>query len=197
MSVTRRGNENIIAYTLLELCLRKELDKSAERCLAVLDPVKLVLTNVPEDFKLEGKGLLFPKEPEKGGYTMILTKENYIDRSDVRLKDSKDFYGFAPGKLVGLKYACPVKVQEIETGPNNEILTVKAELLQNSKEKPKSYVSWVPAKESIACETRLYDTLFNSRNPNLEENWLKAINPNSKVVYKASRIHTHLKGKPY
>lgn len=193
-NVTRRGNENIIAYTLLEHCLRKELDKTAERTMAVLDPVKLVLVNVEDDFKLECKGHYFPREPEKGAYSINLLKENYIDRSDVKLQDSKEFYGFAPNKIVGLKYAHPVKVVGIETDANNEITVVKAELLKDSAEKPKSYVSWVPCKESIECETRLYDILLNAYNPNQEEDFLTTVNKNSLIVHKHSRVHNHVKG---
>lgn len=174
--------------------MRKELDRTAERTMAVIDPVKLVLTNVPEDFKLECKAHLFPKEPEKGSYTMTLTKESYIDRSDVRIKDSKDFYGFAVNKVVGLKYGCVVKVTAVETGPNEEITLVKAEMLKDTKEKPKSYVSWVPANESIEIETRLYDVLFLSHAPNQDPDFLNTLNPNSLTVFKKSRIHAHAKG---
>ena len=194
MHVTRKGNENIISYTLMEHCLRKELDRTAERTMGIIDPVKLVLVNAPEDFKLECKAHLFPKEPEKGSYTMTLAKENYIDRSDIRIKDSKDFYGFAVGKVVGLKYACPVRVTGIETGANEEITLVRAELLKDSKEKPKSYVSWVPANESIEIETRLYDVLFNSIVPNQEADFLSKLNPNSLSVHKNSRVHAHVNG---
>eukprot|EP00331_Platyophrya_macrostoma_P025535 CAMPEP_0176435322 /NCGR_PEP_ID=MMETSP0127-20121128/17239_1 /TAXON_ID=938130 /ORGANISM="Platyophrya macrostoma, Strain WH" /LENGTH=375 /DNA_ID=CAMNT_0017818299 /DNA_START=72 /DNA_END=1199 /DNA_ORIENTATION=- len=200
-NVTRRGNENMISFYLLEYCLRKELDKTAERTMAVIDPVKLVLENVPADFKEERKGLLFPKDPERGAYPITLTKELYVDRSDVRLKDSSDFYGFAVGKVVGLKYAYPVKVTHIETGENNEITVVRAELLKDSKDKPKSYVSWVPVNESIKVETRLYELLITAYNPNAEDDILKCINPNSLTVHKNSRIHSHCKdfkvGKHY
>lgn len=193
-NVTRRGNENMISIYVLEHCLRKELDKTAERTMAVLDPVKLVLENVPADFKEERKGLLFPKDPEKGAYTITLGKECYIDRSDIRLKDSSDFYGFAVGKVVGLKYAYPVKVTAIETGENNAITLVKAELLKDSKEKPKSYVSWVPANESIKVEARLYDVLFTSHNTNADDDFLKSLNPNSLTIQKNARVHSHVKG---
>ena len=194
MNVTRRGNENIISYTVLELCLRKELDRTAARTMGIIDPVLLVLENVPGDFKEECKALLFPKEPERGSYTITLTKENYVDRSDVRLKDSKDFFGFAVNKIVGLKYGHPVKVIGIETGENGEITVVRAELLKDTKEKAKSYVSWVPKDESIKAEVRLYDVLFNSEDPNHEADFVGSINPESMTVHKNARIHSHVKG---
>ena len=76
----------------------------------MLDPVKLVLTNVPNDFAKVFKAPYFPKFEEKGMYDIVLTKEIFVEREEVRLVDNPKFFGFAPGKLVGIKYAGKVKV---------------------------------------------------------------------------------------
>ena len=162
--------------------------------MAVLEPVKLILTNVPHDFSHSIQAPLFPKDASKGSYEIKLTKEIYIDRSDILLEDSKDFYGFAPGKVVNLKYGFPIKVSQIITGDKHEIIAVHAEILKDSKEKPKGFVHWVPVKDSIEVEVRLYDILFLEYNPNELENWLDSFNPNSLVVKSNARIHKSLLG---
>ena len=163
--------------------------------MAVIEPVKLILTNVPEDFSHSIQAPLFPKDLSKGTYEIKLTKELYIERSDVLLEDKKDFYGFALGKVVGLKYGFPVKVSQIVTGEKNEIIAVHAELLKDSKEKPKGYVHWIPVKDSIEVEARLYDVLFLEYNPNELDNWLDSLNPNSLITKPHDRVHKDLLGK--
>jgi len=194
VSVTRRGNENIISIGLLEHCIRKDLDHKAKRTMAILDPVKLVLTNVPEDFSHVIHAPLFPKDATKGTYEIKLLKELFVERSDILLEDNKDFYGFAPNKIVGLKYAYPVRVTDIKTNDDKEVTEVHAELLKDSLEKPKGFVHWISCKESIEFEARLYDVLFTEYNPNELENYLDSFNQKSLIVKPHARMHKTLIG---
>jgi len=197
VSVTRRGNENIISLGLLEHCIRKDLDVNSRRTMAVMDPVKLVLTNVPEDFSQVIQAPYFPKDPSKGSYEIHLMKEIYVERSDILLEDQKDFYGFAPNKVVGLKYAAPIKVTAIKTDANKNITELHAEYLIDSKEKPKTFVHWIAVKESVEFEARLYDVLFTESNPNELDNYLDSLNPNSLIVKSSARMHKSLLGSKH
>jgi glutaminyl-tRNA synthetase len=101
VGVTRRGNENIIGMHVLEHCIRTDLEVKAKRTMAILDPVVATIVNLVNEEVLEVKD--FPKFPEKGTHTIKLTSKVYLDRSDVRTVDHEDFWGCAPGKLIGLK----------------------------------------------------------------------------------------------
>ena len=84
VSVTRRGNENIISIKLLEHCIRKDLDKNTARTMAVVDPIKLTLTNLPDEYKRKINFYPFPKEPQREVTSTIeFTKNLFIERTDV------------------------------------------------------------------------------------------------------------------
>lgn len=183
VSVTRRGNENMISLNLLEFCCRQDLDHKARRTMVVLEPVKIVFKNVEDSFEHKSSSPYFPKDPTKGGNDIHLYKEVYVDKSDVKLHDVEGFYGIAPGKVVGLKYAFNFKVLEVQADAKGEPNLVVAELLKDQKTpKPKTYLHWVSVKESMPCEVRLYDVLFTAHNPNEIENWFEAVNPDSLIV---------------
>jgi len=194
VSVTRRGNENFLSIQLLEHCIRKDLDNKARRVFALLDPVKVVIENVDEKFAQPGTALHFPRDPAQGGYTITLTKEFYVDRSDIRLEANKDFFGFAPGQLVGLKYASPVRVKQIVTDASGEITELRVDLEAEPKTKPKTYLNWLPAKESHSCVVNIYDYLFLSYNPNEDEDWKSSMNPNSLIVKTSAKVHKSILG---
>ena len=195
VSVTRRGNENIIALNLLEHCIRKDLDVRAKRVFALLDPVKVVIENVDEKYSHSATAPHFPKDPSLGGYTITLTKEIYVDRSDIRLEDSKDFFGFAPGKLVGLRYAFPVRVKQIITDDKGEVTELRVDLEKEGGAKPKTFLNWLPVKESHSAIVNLYDILFLSYNPNEDADWKSSMNPNSLIVKTNARVHKSILGK--
>lgn len=99
---------------LLEHCIRKDLDTKAPRTMVVIDPVLVVIENVDENFKEELSLPDFPKNPERGTHKVSLTKRVYADRSDIRSEGHDDFWGIAPGNVVGLKYAGAFKVLEVK-----------------------------------------------------------------------------------
>lgn len=194
IGVTRRGNENIISYTLLEHFIRKDLDNKARRTMAVLDPVKLTLVNIEENYAEKINAPDFPKDPSKGTHEIHLTKEIYVERQDIKLEDQADFFGIAPKKIVGLKYAHVIRILSVDINDKGEIIGVSAEMLKDSKEKPKSFLHWISSKESIDCETRLYEVLFTAHDPNELEDYLTAFNHNSKIVFN-SKINKNLLGR--
>eukprot|EP01015_Nassula_variabilis_P025392 TRINITY_DN495_c0_g1_i1.p1 TRINITY_DN495_c0_g1~~TRINITY_DN495_c0_g1_i1.p1 ORF type:complete len:318 (-),score=88.55 TRINITY_DN495_c0_g1_i1:34-987(-) len=193
VSVTRRGNENIIQVQLLEHFVRKDLDKNASRTMGVLDPVKLILTNLPENHEEKVQAPNFPKELERGYHTIYLHREVYIDREDVKAEDHSSFFGAAPGKIVGLKYAHHFKCTAVKTNEQGEIILVEGELLPEHKDKVKGHLHWVSVKDSLDCEIRLYDRLFLHENPGELDNYIDVLNPQSLVVKRKAKFSKHLK----
>lgn len=125
IGVTRRGNENIISMGVLENEVRKVLDVTAPRTMAIIDPVLLEITNFEKVEMLDVPN--FPKDDTKGKHTVMTSKTIYVDRSDVRVEDSPKFYGIAPGKRVGLKYSHIVKITGVHK-EGDKIIKVTAEI---------------------------------------------------------------------
>ena len=194
IGVTRRGNENVLSYGLLEHFIRKDLDSKAKRTMAVLEPVKLTLINVEPGFEEKIMAPDFPKETARGSHEIRFTRDLFVDSSDIREKDEEDFFGIAPNKIVGLKYAHVIKVVSIEKDQNGHFSEVKAELLKDSKEKPKSFLHWISEKDAIECEVRVYDVLFTVHDPNELEDYLTAFNKNSLQVMRKCKINKNLIG---
>eukprot|EP01016_Furgasonia_blochmanni_P028774 TRINITY_DN3027_c0_g1_i1.p1 TRINITY_DN3027_c0_g1~~TRINITY_DN3027_c0_g1_i1.p1 ORF type:complete len:514 (-),score=174.75 TRINITY_DN3027_c0_g1_i1:218-1759(-) len=193
VSVTRRGNENIISIKLLEHCIRKDLDKNAPRTMAVVDPVKVILTNLADNYDQEIQVPDFPKDQTKGTHTIHLNKEIFVEREDIRIEDNPNFFGIAPNKVVGLKYSSPIQIKKILTNDKNEVTEVHAELLNAHKDKVKGHLHWVSSKDCLDAEIRLYDVLFTVEDVNALDDYLTALNPNSLIVKRGAKISKHLK----
>jgi len=195
IGVTRRGNENILSIHNFEICLRRDLDKNAQRTMAIINPIKVVFENLTSEKQIET--FLFPKNPEKGKRIVTLTPVIYIENSDFREVDNEDFFGLSINKETGLKYAGTIFCKEMlkdETGN----ITLKC-LYRDEVKKTKGRIHWIGEKDAVKCETRLYDHLFKSENPAALENYLDDINPDSLVVRRNSLVHRALikEMKPY
>ncbi|OVA09450.1 Glutamyl/glutaminyl-tRNA synthetase [Macleaya cordata] len=189
IGITRSDN-SMIRLDRLEYHIREDLNKTAARTMVVLHPLKVVITN------LDGKSIMdldAKKWPDaqtddaSAFYKVPFTNVVYIERSDFRTKDSKDYYGLAPGKSVLLRYAFPIKCTEIIYGGDSEtILEIRAEYDPSKKTKPKGVLHWVaqpsPGVNPVKVEVRLFDKLFLSENPAELENFLEDLNPRSKEV---------------
>lgn len=202
VGVTRRGNENFIQFHTLEHFIRQDLDLTAKRSLAVIEPVLVHITNVDDNFALEIDAPDFPTQKERGSHKIAIHKQVYVERSDVRAEAHKEFFGMAPGMLVGLKYAFPVKVKEIKQNDKGEITEVYTEAVLDwieTKQKPKTFINWISTKEAVNAEVRLYEPLFKCENPNAlkEHEILDNVNPNSLTIYRNSKINKNLLGSPH
>lgn len=197
IGVTRRGNENIINMSVLENEVRKVLDGTAVRTMAVVDPVLLEITNLEKEEKLEVPN--FPKDETKGKHTINTSRNVYVERGDIREEDSANFYGIAPGKRVGLKYWKTVKITAIEK-EGGKIVKVKAEFDDEvtlqiiQKTKPKAYLHWLSVDEAFDCEVRLYGPLFTCHDPNefSDQEYIKKLNPESLIVHKNAKMNKDL-----
>ncbi|CAM6111796.1 unnamed protein product [Calypogeia fissa] len=188
VGITR--SDNLIRTELLEHFMRDDLNKNAPRTMVVLRPLKVVITNLDEATveELEAKSWPEAKEGDRSleSYKIPFSRVLYIEQSDFRLKDSKDYYGLAPNKSVMLRYAYPIKCTKVVFKEDSEtILEVHAEYDRLKSTKPK-VIHWVaepaPGVDPLKVEVRNFDKLFKSENPAELENWLGDINHNSKEI---------------
>ncbi|XP_044493982.1 glutamine--tRNA ligase, cytoplasmic-like [Mangifera indica] len=185
-----RSDCSLIRLDRLEYHIREELNKTAPRTLVVLNPLKVVITNLESGSTMYLDAKRWPDaqaDDASAFYKVPFSNVVYIERSDFRMKDSKDYYGLAPGKSVLLRYAFPIKCTEAILADDNEtVLEIRAEYDPSKKSKPKGVLHWVAEPSTgvdpLKVEVRLFDKLFISENPSELDDWLSDLNPKSKEV---------------
>lgn len=192
--------ENLIDVGLLEFCIREDLNKTAWRRMAVLDPVKLVITNYPE-----GKTELLVGEnnPEvesgDGSREIPFSGELWIEREDFMENPPKKFFRLAPGQMVRLKHAYIVKCEDVIKDETGRITEIRCTYIPESKSgedtsglKVKGTIHWVSVPHAKTVEVRLYDRLFSVENPAAEEDFRATINPHSLHVIEQAYVEPDL-----
>ncbi|PSR88290.1 Glutamine--tRNA ligase [Actinidia chinensis var. chinensis] len=185
-----RSDCSLIRLDRLEFHIREELNKEAPRTMVVLHPLKVVITNLEASSLMDLDAKKKPDaqiEDASSFYKAPFSSIVYIEHSDFRMKDSKDYYGLAPGKSVLLRYAFPIKCTDVILADDKEtVLEVRAEYDPSKRTKPKGVLHWVaepsPGVDPVKVEVRLFDRLFLSENPAELDDWLGDLNPESKVV---------------
>ena len=184
--------ENIVDFSLLEFCLREDLNQTALRAMAVLDPVRLVITNFEE-----GKTILLNSEngPDEayGNRELPFSKELWIEREDFMEVPAKKWFRLAPGAMVRLKSAFIVRCDEFVKDENGTVQEIHCTYFPESKSgednsglQVKGTIHWVSVAEAVQAEIRLYDRLFKVENPSSEEGDFKDyINPDSLITINA------------
>ncbi|KAF3326911.1 glutamine--tRNA ligase-like protein [Carex littledalei] len=189
VGITRSDN-SMIHTDRLAYHIREELNRTAPRTMVVLHPLKVVITNMDKESIIYLDARMWPHASADDAslyYKVPFTRVVYIENSDFRLKDSKDYYGLAPGKSIMLRYAFPIRCTEVIYGENSDtIVEIHAEYDPLKETKPKGVLHWVaepsPGVEPFKVEVRLFENLFLSENPSELEDWLGDLNPHSKVV---------------
>ena len=179
--------ENMIDVGLLEFCVREDLNKTSLRRMAVLDPLKVVITNFPEDLSETCLSENNPEDIAAGMREILFTREIFIEREDFMEIPSKKYFRLAPGKMVRLKGAYIIQAESVVKDENGEVTEVHCTYIENSKSgqdttgiNVKGTLHWVSAKHGIPVEVRLYDRLFSVENVSSEEGDFKDyINPES------------------
>lgn len=186
--------ENMIDVSLLEFCIREDLNKTAWRRMAVLDPIKLIITNYPEGKVEELHGENNPEvEGGEGSRVIPFSKELWIERDDFMEDAPKKFFRLGPGLSVRLKHGYIVTCTDFKKDENGNITEVYCEYVPNSKSgedtsgmKVKGTIHWVSVPHAKEVEVRLYDRLFQDENPAAAEDFKASINPNSlQIIEKA------------
>ncbi|RJP64680.1 MAG: glutamine--tRNA ligase/YqeY domain fusion protein, partial [Ignavibacteriales bacterium] len=186
--------------SLLEYAIRDDLNKNALRAMCVLKPLKVIITNFPDDIVEELDAINNPENPDSGTRKVLFCKEIYIEQSDFMEFPPKGYHRLVPGGEVRLRYGYIIKCEEFVKNENGEIVELHCTYdpetksgIGTSKKKVKGTIHWVPAKQSVKTEVRLYDRLFISEDPASEDNWLEHINNNSLEVIENALIEPSLK----
>lgn len=182
--------ENSIDIGLLEFCVREDLNKNAIRRMVVLDPVKMIITNYPEDKMEELTGENNPEIPESGMRALPFSRELWIEREDFMEDPPKKFFRLGVGLMVRLKSAYIVKCEHFLKDDQGNIKEIHCTYVPESKSgadqsgiNVKGTIHWVSAKHAVAVTVNLYDRLFNVEDPNAEAGDFKEyINPGSLEV---------------
>ena len=198
IGVQRR--ENIIDVGLLEFCIREDLNKIALRRMAVLDPIKLIITNYPEGQIEALEGENNPEAPDNGGYrTIPFSRELWIEREDFMEVPAKKWFRLAPGAMVRLKNAYIVECESFDKDADGNVATVYARYIPESKSgqdtsgiNVKGTIHWVSVAQAITAEVRLYDRLFQVENPAGEEDFKTSINPESLQIIRTAYLEPSL-----
>jgi len=174
-----------IDLSVLEDCVREQLNKSAFRRQAVLNPLKVTISNYPIDKIEELDAPNHPQQPELGTRKLPFSAELYIDRDDFMEDPPKKFFRLGPGREVRLRNGYIIKCDEVIRDEQGEVIELKcsADLDTLGKNpvgrKVKGIIHWVSAPHAQKIKVRLYDRLFSKENPDKSENYLTALNPES------------------
>ena len=195
--------ENVIDVSLLEYCVREELNKTAPRVLAVVNPIKLVITNYAEDEDILLDAINNPEDESQGSRKIPFSNELYIEKEDFKEEANRKYFRLTLGKEVRLKNAYIIKGEFVDKDANGNIQTIYCTYdpesrsgsgTEASMRKVKGTIHWVSAKHAIDAEVRNYDRLFTNEAPDQhkEHDFTEFINENSLTIQKA-KIEPSLK----
>ena len=182
--------DNVIDINLLEFCIREDLNKKASRIMGVLNPLKIVLDNYPEDLVEQMEAVNNPEDPSAGNRKVPFSKELYIEQEDFMEDPPGKFFRLAPGREVRLRSAYIIKCESVVKDPETgQILEVHCTYdpetksgMPQSNRKVKGTLHWVSVRHAVKAEIRIYDRLFMVENPdNAEEGktYKDYLNPDS------------------
>ena len=179
--------DNVIDVSLLEFCLREDLNKTAPRVMAVLDPVKVVITNYPEDKEEWLEAENNPEDESAGARKVPFSREIYIEKEDFKENAGSKFFRLTLGGEVRLKNAYIIKAENVVKDANGNIVEIHCSYSEDTSKKVKGTLHWVSIKHSITAEVREYDRLFMDEAPDShpDKDFMEFINPNSLKVINA------------
>ncbi len=187
--------DSVVDYALFEHCIREILNIEAERRMAVLDPLKLVITNYPEGESEELTAVNNPEDPAAGVRTVPFGRELFIEREDFMEDPPKKFFRLAPGREVRLRYAYFVTCDEVVKNDAGEITELRCTYDPATKggdapdgRKVKATLHWVSATAAVDAEVRLYDHLFAVESPGADGDFIDDLNPNSLEIRSGCKL---------
>lgn len=194
--------ENIIDMALLDYCVREELNKSARRAMAVLHPIKVILTNYPENQVEEIDAVNNPEDPSSGSRKIPFSREIYIDQDDFKEIPPKKYFRLVPGGEVRLRYAYIIKCEQVVKNGQGEVVELHCTIDPGSKaggptsgRKIKGTIHWVSAPHAMSAEVRLYDRLFTVEQPDADaegRDFKTFLNPQSLVTLTDCKLEPSL-----
>ena len=198
-------DNSIVDMPLLEMCVRENLNKSAPRVMAVLRPLKVVITNFPEGKVEEFDAVNNPEDASAGARKIPFSRELWIERDDFMENPPSKFYRLSPGREVRLRYAYFIKCEEVVKDAAGNVVELRCTYDPATRggdtppdgRKVKATLHWVSAGQAIDAEVRLYDTLFTVRDPSSVAegvDWKATLNPKSLEVVKGAKFEPSLAG---
>jgi len=192
--------DGIVDIALLEHCLREDLNQCANRVMAVIDPIKIIISNYPENQVEELPAENNPEDEKAGLRNVIFSKEIYIERSDFMIDPPKKYFRLGPGREVRLKHAYYITCTDFLTDDNGNIIEIYCTYDPNTKggwsddgRKVKGTLHWVSASHAINGEVRLYNHLFLNQNPDGDgENFINNLNPNSIEIHQNCKFEKEI-----
>jgi len=190
-------SNSTVDVAMLEHCVREDLNEHAARVMAVLRPLKIVLTNYPED---KSEELLAENHPKRGGKRYVpFSRELYIEREDFMEEPPKKFFRLRPGGEVRLKHAYIIKCEEVVKDEKGEIKELRCTYDPESKSggsaanrKVKGTLHWVSANDAMDAEVRLYDYLLKTDDEETTADFIASLNPHSLEVIKGAKVEPSL-----
>jgi len=196
-------DNSIVDMALLEMCVREYLNRIAPRVMAVLRPLKVVITNYPEGKVEEFDAVNNPEDPAAGSRKVPFAREIFVEREDFMEDPPPKFYRLAPGREVRLRYAYFIKCHDVVKDAAGNVVELRCTYDPATRggdspdgRKVKATLHWVSAAHAVDAEVRLYDTLFTVRDPSSVsegEDWKTTLNPKSLEVLKAAKLEPGLK----
>ena len=197
IGVTKR--DAIVDVAKLENALREDLNKKAPRVMGVLDPVKVIITNYPDNEIEYIDAKNNPEDQSAGKRKLAFSKEIFIDKNDFMEDPPKKFFRLSPGNEVRLKFAYYIKCENVIKDDSGEIIEIHCSYDPNTKggmsedgRKVRGTLHWVSTQECIEAEVRLYDRLFMSDNPEKNGDFLNDLNPESLSIIKKAKLEASL-----
>ena len=191
--------DNVMDVAKLESSLRTDLNKRAMRRMAVLDPLKVVITNYPEGSDEYVAAKNNPEDESAGTRDIPFSRELFIEKNDFMEDPPKKYFRLSPGKEVRLKFAYFIKCNEVVKDENGDVVELHCTYDKNTKggksndgRKVKGTLHWVSALHAISAEVRLYDRLFKSISPDTDANFLESINSDSLKVLSECKVEPFL-----
>ena len=190
----------VVDIAFLEHCLREDLNRRAERRMAVLRPLKLVIENYPEGQVEAIEAVNNPEDPGAGTRKVPFSRVLYIEQEDFRDPAPPKYFRLSPGAEVRLRYAYIVKCTGVERDSAGQVTTVRCTYDADSRggdsrgRRVKGTIHWVSASHSVPAEVRLYDHLFAAPRPDDAEDWHSALNPSSLEILRGARLEPALAG---
>lgn len=180
--------ESLTDYSLFEFCAREHLNKTSNRVMAVFNPLKVIVTNYPENKEELCEAVNNPEDENAGKRSLPFSRELYIEKDDFKEDADNKFFRLAPGKEVRFKHAYYITCNEVIKNNAGEIIELHCTYDETTKggwsndgRKVKGTIHWLSAKHAVKATAKLYDRLFLVENPAKEENYLSTLNPNSLI----------------
>ena len=192
--------DNTVEVSLLEHSVREDLNKRAPRVMAVLQPLKIVIDNYPEEQTEELAAVNNPENPEAGTRNVPFSRELFIEQNDFMEDPPKKFFRLAPGREIRLRYAYFITCTQVIKDENGHVIEIRCTYDPETKggsapdgRKVKGTIHWVSAKHCLDAEVRLYDRLFSVSNPGRDGDFKKDINTDSLQVLTHCKVEPSLK----